>query len=119
MDGRGGPRRVGRNANRLADLKYNQIMPRRSAHFLELAKRGAEARYRELVDELKMLTTTFPHLRDAVDRDELPLNFLMREGRDKAERKAAGGRRMWSPAARRAAAARMKAYWAKRRRTKT
>ncbi len=96
-------------------------MPKRSAHFIQLARRGAETRYRELIDELKLLTRSFPHLSNAVDRDQLPVTFLMREGRDKAAAKAAGTpprrRRKWSAAARRAAAARMKAYWAKRKRT--
>src|SRR5437899_2645257 len=95
-------------------------MPKHSSHILELAKRGAEARYRELVDELKSLTKSFPHLRDSFGRDELSVNFILRRGRDKAA-KAAGtatrgpSRRKWSAAARRAAAARMKAYWAKRK----
>jgi hypothetical protein len=91
-------------------------MPKYSSHILELAKRGAEARYRELLDEVKMLTTSFPHLRDAIDRDELPVNFLLRRGRDTAQLRATTRRtRGWSPAARRAAAARMKAYWARRK----
>ena|SRR5438067_1334066 len=94
-------------------------MPKHSSHILELAKRGAEARYRDLVEELRSLTKSFPHLRDSFDRDELSVNFILRRGRDRA--KAAGtatrGRRRpkWSAAAQCAAAARMKAYWAKRR----
>src|SRR5882672_2910983 len=91
-------------------------MPKQSSHILELAKRGAEARFRELVDELKSLTQSFPHLRDSIDRDELPANFILRKGRDTARAKATKRRRRdWSPAARRAAAARMKAYWAKQK----
>jgi hypothetical protein len=85
---------------------------------LELARRGAEARYRELLDELKMLAQSFPHLRDAVDRDELPVSFILRKGRDKAKATvttAPRRRRKWSAAARRAAAARMKLYWARRK----
>jgi hypothetical protein len=96
-------------------------MARHSSHILELARRGAEARFRELIDELKMLSTSFPHLRDAIDRDELPVRFLMRQGRDKARAKASGSRRrrrQWSVAARRAAAARMKAFWAERKAAK-
>jgi hypothetical protein len=68
-------------------------MARPSSHIVDLAKRGAEVRYRQLIAELKMLTVNFPHLRDAVDRDELPLMFLMREGRDRATAKAAGARK--------------------------
>ena len=59
-------------------------MPTHSSHILELAKRGAEVRYRELLDEIKLLTISFPHLRDAGHPPILPLTFLMREGRDKA-----------------------------------
>ena len=59
-------------------------MPRHSSHRLDLARRGAEARYRELVAELKMLAQAFPHLRDSFDGDELPVNFILRVGRDKA-----------------------------------
>jgi hypothetical protein len=46
-------------------------------HMLELAKRGAEAQVRDLMQEIKYLLDLFPHLRDAFDRDELPLRFLM------------------------------------------
>lgn len=89
-------------------------------HILELAKRGAEARVHELIDELRLLISTFPHLRQSFDRDELPIAFILRRGRDQA---GAGARtrrkRAWTPAARKAAAARMKAYWAKRKSAKT
>jgi hypothetical protein len=88
-------------------------------HIIELARRGAEARVRELVDELRLLTVAFPHLRQSFDRDELPVTFILRRGRDRA--KSAGRparKRAWSAAARKAAAARMKSYWAKRKSTK-
>jgi hypothetical protein len=92
------------------------LMPKHPSHILELARRGAEERYRELIAELKMLTRSFPHLRDSFDPDELPVNFILRRGRDKARVSAPKARkRSWSPAARQAAAARMKAYWAKRK----
>ena len=68
-------------------------MPKHSSHILELAKRGAEARYRELLDELKSLSKSFPHLRDSFDRDELPVNFILRRGRDKAQAAATSGAR--------------------------
>jgi hypothetical protein len=91
-------------------------MPKHSPPILELAKRGAEARYRELLSEITMLTQSFPHLRDSVDRDELPVNFILRRGRDRAKASGLKRRRhVWSPAARRAAAARMRAYWAARK----
>jgi hypothetical protein len=90
-------------------------MAQHSSHILELARRGAEARFRELIDEMKKLTQSFPHLRDSFDADELPVNFILRRGRE-TTRTSGPGKRTWSPAARRAAAARMKAYWAKGKR---
>jgi hypothetical protein len=91
-------------------------MAKHPARILELAKRGAEVRYRELLDEIKTLIQSFPHLRDSFDPDELPITFILRQGRDRASASPQGPRRRsWSPAARRAAAARMKAYWAKRK----
>jgi hypothetical protein len=59
-------------------------MPKYPAHILELAKRGADVQFRELLNELNVLTLSFPHLRDAVDRDDLPVKFILRRGRDKA-----------------------------------
>lgn len=60
-------------------------MARHSSHILELARRGADARFHELLDELSLLTLSFPHLRDAFDRDDLPVTFILRRGRDKAQ----------------------------------
>jgi len=90
-------------------------MPKPSSHIFELAKRGAEARYRELLDEAKMLATSFPHLRNAIDRDALPVPSFGEVG-DTAQLRANRRRtRGWSPAARRAAAALMRAYSAMRK----
>lgn len=85
-------------------------------HVYELAKRGAEARLQDLLNEIKLLTNLFPNLRKSIDRDELPVAFLLKQGADRAARTP--GRRGWTPAQRKAAAARMKAYWAKRQATK-
>ncbi len=85
----------------------------------ELAKKGAEARVRELVGELRMLTSTFPHLRDAFDRDELPIAFLVAEksGRLKqAARTGARTRRPVSAAARKRISNAQKRRWAKQKR---
>lgn len=49
----------------------------KSSHLYEYAKRGAEFRLRELMLEVELLLKMFPHLRDTVNRDELPLGFLM------------------------------------------
>ena len=60
-------------------------MPRQPPHILELARRGADARFRGLLDELRLLTLSFPHLRDAFGRDDLPVKFILRQGQDKAK----------------------------------
>src|SRR5262245_13167501 len=52
----------------------------KSAHLLDQAKRGAEVRARFLFEELRLLFSAFPHLKDAFDADELPLPFLMSAG---------------------------------------
>jgi hypothetical protein len=49
----------------------------KSSHLYKYAKRGAEFRLRELMLEVELLLKMFPHLRDTVNRDELPLGFLM------------------------------------------
>jgi hypothetical protein len=91
-------------------------MAKHSSHILELAKRGADARFRELLDELKLLTVSFPHLRDAVDGDDLPVKFLLRRGREKAGAvQAARTRRKMSAKARKAISNAQKARWAKQK----
>ena len=93
-------------------------MPRRKrdARLFELAKRGAEVRLRELVQEAKNVIDLFPHLRDSYDRDELPVSFIIRRDADRVTRASAQRpRRRMSAAARRAVSMRMKRYWAKRR----
>ena len=59
-----------------------------SSHILELAKRGAEARLRELAQEAKYLVELFPHLRDSFDPDELPMPFIIAAGRGDCPRPA-------------------------------
>jgi hypothetical protein len=87
---------------------------RQSAHVYELAKRGAEARITELLNEVRQLTSLFPDLRKSVDRDELPIPFILKRGADQSAGRRSG-QRGWTPAQRKAAAARMRAYWAKRK----
>jgi hypothetical protein len=54
-------------------------MDKESSHLLELGKRGAERRFRELMNELSFLIGSFPHhLNDAFDADELPVSFIIR-----------------------------------------
>jgi hypothetical protein len=92
-------------------------VPKRSSHILELAQRGAEMRLRDLVHEAKLIIDLFPHLRDNIDRDELPVRFILRKGRDRAQTRP-GRRRRLSAAARKAVSRRMKKYWAARRKAK-
>jgi hypothetical protein len=61
-------------------------------HLHQLAARGAEARLRQIVEELKSLTSAFPHLTDTIDADELPVPFLLAKGAA-AARKARGRRK--------------------------
>lgn len=90
-------------------------MARPSSHVLELARKGAEARLGELMDEAKLLVQSFPHLRDAFDPDELPISFRLRSAAERPERKALRQRAKWNAAQREAVSERMKAYWAARR----
>src|SRR5438874_6794897 len=92
----------------------------------DLARRGAEARLREILEEASDLVKMFPPLKNAFDADELPPKFLLRRGADKAALTTAEstlpkkkpGRRRWTTAQRQAQAAKMKAYWAKRDRAR-
>ena len=77
------------------------------------ARRGAEARLRELAEEAKQLLKVFPDLSASSDEDELPLNFILRRGARKAA--ARRHRRKMTAAQRKAVGVRMKKYWAQRR----
>jgi hypothetical protein len=76
------------------------------------ARRGAEARLRELAEEAKQLLKVFPDLSASFDEDELPLNFILSKG---ARKPATGRRRRMSAAQRKAVGERMRKYWAARR----
>lgn len=80
---------------------------------IELAKRGAEVRLRELVREAKILLDLFPHLRDSYDPDELPLGYIIAEG---ARQAATGPVGSGGTTAAKRRAARAKKSWAARRR---
>ena len=87
---------------------------KKDAHLYELAKLGAQAQLNDLLQEARLLIGLFPHLRDSFDKDELPVGFILKRGRDRAE----GGARKrprWSATQRQAVADRMKKYWATRR----
>jgi hypothetical protein len=54
-------------------------------HLDELATTGAHVKVSHFRRYLTLLTSMFPHLRDSVDRDELPVGFILKKGRDRAE----------------------------------
>lgn len=83
---------------------------------LDLARRGAEVRLRELAHEARHLLDVFPHLADSFDPDELPVQFILEEGARTVGPTPPRGSGM-SAAARRAASRRMKKYWSERRKT--
>jgi len=70
-------------------------MPKRARrpHLYELAKRGAEVQLRELLEEVKLILSMFPHLRDSYDKDELPIKFIMARSSGAATRKVKRRRR--------------------------
>jgi len=93
-------------------------MPRPSSQILELAKRGAEYRHRELREELATLVRQFPHLRTLTAPGRRPAatpNSMTPAG---AEAAPVRGRRRMSAAARKAVSERMKRFWAERRKAK-
>jgi hypothetical protein len=66
---------------------------KKDAHLYELAKLGAQAQLRDLLHEAKLLIELFPHLRDSIDQDELPVSFILKKGRDRSEAKTRKKRR--------------------------
>jgi hypothetical protein len=93
-------------------------MAKHSSNILELARRGASERYVELKAELADLLNHFPDLASTGQQ-------LVRRGRRavtaaaKEMSRPQRRRRQMSPAARKAVSARMKKYWAARRKAKT
>jgi hypothetical protein len=66
---------------------------------------------------VKILIGLFPHLRNSLDKDKLPLSFIVPEHSGAVTKKEAGRRKRpkMSAAARKAVSERMKKYWATRR----
>jgi hypothetical protein len=93
-------------------------MPKRPSHILELAKRGAEARLQDLRQEAKLLLQLFPHLRDAFDKDELPVSFIIAKGSGRLTKRAGARKRPRLSVAARKAVSRMKKYRAAKRKAK-
>ena len=86
-------------------------MPKRSSQILELARKGAEHRLRELTEEIAALKKVFRHLRfGAAISPAMP--DAVEEGRVRRRRRK---RPKMSIAARKATSVRMKKYWAARK----
>jgi hypothetical protein len=51
-------------------------MPKRPSHILELARKGAEVRYRELGLQMDALLRHFPHLRQGAARNSAPVSHV-------------------------------------------
>ena len=77
-------------------------MAKHSSRILELAKRGAALRIREVANELDALLHAFPDLHDAFDADELRVSFIMRRDARRARANAVTRPRRMSAAKRRA-----------------
>jgi hypothetical protein len=90
-------------------------MAKYSASILDLARRGAEHRYQELKAELNALVRRFPNVvqggRTILRRGRRAVNAAAAEMKPRT-------RKRMSPAARKAVSARMKKYWAAKRRAK-
>lgn len=53
-------------------------MEKHSSPMMQLTKRRAAFRLRQLLDRFRFLMPSFPDLHDAFDPDELPLAFIVR-----------------------------------------
>jgi len=97
-------------------------MPKHSSSILELARRGAEARWAELQSELADLRRAFPDLGGARSRkagattERASSSNTVSGGNVDSQQRRRG---KMSPAARRAVSVRMKKYWAARRKEKS
>jgi hypothetical protein len=69
------------------------IMDKQFSHLLQLGRNGVERRFGELINELRFLFTSFPHLSDAFDADGLPLSFIIRRDARDASAKTSGRHR--------------------------
>jgi hypothetical protein len=88
-------------------------MAKHSSQILELARKGAEHRLRELTEEMAALKEVFRHLRfGAAISPAMP--DAVEEGRVRRRRRK---RSKMSAAARKAVSVRMKKYWAAKRKS--
>lgn len=95
-------------------------MPKRKndSHMYDRAALGARAGLNDLLCDAKLLVGLLPPFRDSVDKDGLPLNFILKKGRDRADAKAKK-ESGWTVARRQVASIRMKKYWTAKRRAMT
>jgi hypothetical protein len=84
------------------------------------AVKGAEQRLGEIAEEAKVIFQTFPELRHRGRGFDLPKASARADGSVESPAKATNRshRRKMSAAARKAVSARMKKYWAERRKAK-
>ena len=82
---------------------------------VDLTKRGAALRLREIADELHLLLELFPDLEDAFDEDELPVSFILRRDARGTPAGAGAPGQASRAAARGAVNRRMKQAWTERR----
>ena len=54
----------------------------------ERAAIGAQAQVTDLVYDAKLMAGLLPDFRDSLDKDELPISFILKKGRDRADAKA-------------------------------
>jgi hypothetical protein len=80
---------------------------KQDTHLYELARLGAQAQLGELLQEARLLIGLFPDLRDSFDKDELPVSFILKKGRDRAKARARKTPR-WTATRRHAVAGRVK-----------
>jgi hypothetical protein len=90
-------------------------MAKHSTDILTWARRGAEARWHELQAEVAHLAKSFPHLATISNTAKHTVAKSARGVADALEPKRK--RSKMSAAAKRAVSARMKKYWAERRKT--
>lgn len=83
-------------------------MAKHSANILELARKGAQHRYRELKAEMADLVKAFPRL----EFGSAVSPYVPKQSYEPVKRRT---RRRMSAAQKKAVSQRMKAYWAKRK----
>jgi hypothetical protein len=84
-------------------------------HIIELARRGAALRLRELANEVILLLSAFPDLGDAFDADELPVSFILTNNARRGQATTVKRKKRMSAATKRAVSRRTTKNWAERR----